>query len=88
MTDSRPYKCCEPPVWLQITSQERRSVPGGGSGSRIKAAKQQAAIDYLLAGHTTDEVGKRFHRRPTTIADAAREAGYTFNVHTRRWGAE
>ena len=66
--------------------QDLRLSPGYVDAQRIKAARERAAIEYLLAGHTTDEVGKRFKRRSTTIADEAREAGCVYDRHTRKWG--
>ena len=85
MTDSLGYKCGDPPVWMRIMGQDRKFTPGYVTAERIKVAKREAAIEYLLDGHTTDEVGKRFHRRSTTIADEAREAGCVYNQHMRRW---
>ena len=83
--DAFGYKCCKPPAHLHISSQCHCYASALGGRPPLDPHEERAVATFLLAGHSTVEAAKHFHKNRRTIGTHMRSAGYVFNGHTRRW---
>ena len=83
--EGREMRCTTPPRGVRITGQPARVFGGGHVAPELGADELLETVDYVLAGHTSEEAGERFGRDGSTIRYRLRAAGYRYDKRTGRW---